>query len=135
MDNITGIATHTAAIDLGPGESHVVSITFDVAMFTPAMTIVNNAHVDEIYDVDNDPMIDINPDNDWDDQLVRVSDLIMYDLSLRKEISNDTPTPIFFDRPIEFDVIVCNDGNAPIDNFIVRDNFCLLYTSPSPRDS
>ena len=127
LDNITGIATHTAAIDLGPGESHVVSITFDVAMFTPAMTIVNNAHIDEIYDVDNDPMIDINPDNDWDDQLVRVSDLIMYDLSLRKEISNDTPAPIFFDRPIEFDVIVCNDGNAPIDNFIVRDNLAAGF--------
>ena len=127
LDNITGIATHTAAIDLGPGESHVVSITFDVAMFTPAMTIVNNAHIDEIYDVDNDPMIDINPINDWDDQLVRVSDLIMYDLSLRKEISNDTPAPIFFDRPIEFDVIVCNDGNAPIDNFIVRDNLAAGF--------
>ena len=116
-----GFATHTATVDLDPGESYTISITFDVSMYSPGMTLVNKAQITMIFDEDNDPMVDNNPDNDRDDEPIGVANNLVYDMSLTKKVSSNTPYPHFFGSQIEFEVIVCNDGNTPISNFVITD--------------
>ena len=116
-----GSAIHTATVNLDPGDSYVVSITFDLSMYTPGMTIVNDVWITDIFDVDNDPMVDSVPDNDSDDEIISVDNTITYDMSLTKSVSANTPAPQFFSNTIEFEVEVCNDGNAPVSNFVISD--------------
>ena len=117
----SGSAVHTALVDLAAGESYTVNITFDVSMFAPGMSLLNTAHITLLYDEDNDPMVDANPTNDWDDAIVEVANTIMFDMSLTKNISSNSPFPHFFGSEVEFEVTVCNDGNAPINNYVISD--------------
>ena len=121
VPGMAGEAIHAAVVNLDPGDSFTVSITFDVSMFTPGMALLNTAAITSLFNENDDPLDDSNPFNDQDEAMINVANTLIFDMSLNKTTSTSTPAPNFFGDEIEFNVEVCNDGNVSIENFVIED--------------
>ena len=133
---------------LGAGQSTIVPITYTVDTDFMETSITNNAEIESQEDIngpradddsiagdqdgsvvdgeDNDTA-ETNGDDDYDPEVISIAQT--FDLALTKQLSSGTVLPIIPGGTVIYDLEVFNQGT--LDAF----NICLLYTSPSPRDS
>ena len=93
----------------------------------------NDATPDDLAN-DNDTA-DVNGGDDQDPALITVTQV--FDLALRKVLSDGQASIIAPGDIVSFDIQVFNQGAVPATRIDIVDfvpSGCLLYTSPSPRD-